>query len=114
MEVFGYLQVLHLLVPILCIKMIDSHQKWRAVGIRAIATMTERVEPHAIMRQAGDEAEDDCCCPICLMTYREMREQKRALVKTKSCGHVFCGLCLKEWLVDRVDCPLCRMDIKST
>jgi len=29
------------------------------------------------------------------------------------CGHCFCSVCVKKWLLQSPDCPLCRVEVES-
>ena len=39
-------------------------------------------------------------CPICM--------QPGCTVALKSCGHIYCNLCITSWLPNNGTCPVCR------
>ena len=43
-------------------------------------------------------------CPICVGTMRDAARPGSITM----CGHIFHGCCLKEWLMIRPSCPICR------
>ena len=48
-------------------------------------------------------------CSICLDCYSENEEL--AWPKTSKCNHIFHAECIKMWLKDHNECPLCRVNI---
>jgi len=48
-------------------------------------------------------------CSICLDNYE--RGEKMATPKTDKCNHVYHEECIKIWLKDHDDCPLCRTNL---
>ncbi|GJN24544.1 hypothetical protein PR202_gb12290 [Eleusine coracana subsp. coracana] len=55
-------------------------------------------------KQAGRDAEQACCCPVCLETYADA-DVVRVL---PDCAHVFHRACVDPWLRLRPTCPVCR------
>jgi len=49
-------------------------------------------------------------CPICLLTFKSNKQSGTELLSTV-CGHIFCGGCLREWLLQSQQCPVCRARI---
>ncbi|CAJ1956871.1 unnamed protein product [Cylindrotheca closterium] len=52
-------------------------------------------------------AKDECC--ICLECYT--KGETICAPATKRCDHVFHESCIKEWLREQDQCPLCRVDL---
>ena len=46
---------------------------------------------------------DDSCCPICLEEY----DNNKKIIKL-NCNHIFHESCIKEWFVEKDNCPNCR------
>lgn len=44
-------------------------------------------------------------CTLCL---EEMKDPS-----TTTCGHVFCWICIQDWIKEKTECPLCRQSILS-
>ena len=45
-------------------------------------------------------------CPICLEKYK-IGEYKR---KLHFCNHIFHKKCIDKWLINNINCPICRKD----
>ena len=63
---------------------------------------------------------DDDTCPICMgelkrdfITNGDSLLDYRQVVETP-CTHVFHVDCLKQWMVNKIECPICREDIEQT
>ena len=50
-------------------------------------------------------------CPICIEDFSETHPEKR-LVLT-DCNHCYHETCLKDWLLQRANCPVCRHDFNG-
>jgi hypothetical protein len=46
-------------------------------------------------------------CPVCMDTADQILSDKRKLVST-TCGHVFCGKCIRSAIQRQHSCPTCR------
>ena len=49
--------------------------------------------------------EDSLSCPVC----RDLLLASHTL----KCGHIYCGLCLAQWLAKNPVCPICREDVRG-
>ncbi|KAF2149842.1 hypothetical protein K461DRAFT_270417 [Myriangium duriaei CBS 260.36] len=65
-----------------------------AVGVRY------RLADEKVMGWIGAESPQQRKCTLCL---EEMRDPAAT-----TCGHVFCWTCVRDWLAERPECPLCR------
>jgi len=66
-------------------------------------------------KRASDEAESghETVCPICLYSYKEIKQKGERLVSTQ-CGHVFCYKCMDEVMEATngdTKCPICNKRI---
>ena len=46
-------------------------------------------------------------CPICL----EQLNNKDTIYKVIKCNHIFCSICITEWLKNNSFCPMCKNDL---
>jgi len=46
---------------------------------------------------------DNTECPVCMVDV----SNARAL----GCGHVFCDDCIRTWILEKPNCPMCRKDV---
>jgi hypothetical protein len=51
-------------------------------------------------------------CPICMLTFRELRTEGRSMVSTR-CGHVFCARCLPRALERQAGLEKTRVFLKN-
>ncbi|KFV40614.1 E3 ubiquitin-protein ligase RNF8, partial [Tyto alba] len=53
----------------------------------------------------NDVLENELQCTICSEHFIE--------AVTLNCAHSFCSYCINEWTKRKVECPICRQEIKS-
>ncbi len=58
-------------------------------------------------------------CSICLYDLVSLDNQRKEYVGMDNvlllpCGHAIHDKCISEWLLNHVDCPICRQDLEST
>jgi len=49
-------------------------------------------------------------CPICLDTLEQIKAANKKVTST-TCGHIFCGPCIKQAIVEAKQCPSCRKSL---
>lgn len=49
-------------------------------------------------------------CPICLDTLEQIKAANKKVTST-TCGHIFCGPCIKQAVVESKQCPSCRKSL---
>jgi len=75
---------------------------------------TPETQPHDD-KTAQDETEsnDDTGCPICLYSFKQIKQKGMRLVSTQ-CGHIYCHKCMDE-VMDATngdtECPICKKRI---
>ena len=47
-------------------------------------------------------------CPICLINYKVA-----SILKRLPCGHIYHKKCIRDWLVNKDECPICKYDLKK-
>merc|ERR1719219_3196637 len=64
-------------------------------------------------RAVLDSADEEGNCPICFeyMDPQAMTEELRTM---EGCGHVFHATCIKSWFGVKRDCPLCRLQPRTS
>lgn len=72
-----------------------------AVGLTAAAI--DAIGSHKFCRGKSD---DDDSCAICMSEY-----QTGDIIRTLPCGHKYCQKCIDPWLVEHVECPVCRKEV---
>lgn len=69
----------------------------------------DSTKPHATVSVEDNEpvakkARDDAKCPICLTLYKDP-----SIIRT--CEHVFCFDCIRKWISQKPNCPLCKQRV---
>ncbi|KAF1671486.1 RNF8 ligase, partial [Pygoscelis papua] len=64
-----------------------------------------RAQKEEVLNQMNDVLENELQCTICSEYFIE--------AVTLNCAHSFCSYCIKEWTKRKVECPICRQEIKS-
>jgi len=59
-------------------------------------------------RDLGMDDEDEDCCPICLVMFKEGDE-----VRSLPCEHDFHKSCIDAWLGNNASCPACRYSLQN-
>ncbi|NXL55729.1 RNF8 ligase, partial [Chordeiles acutipennis] len=64
-----------------------------------------RAQKEEVLNQMNDVLENELQCTICSEYFIE--------AVTLNCAHSFCSYCINEWTKRKVECPICRQEIKS-
>ncbi|XP_054250807.1 E3 ubiquitin-protein ligase RNF8 [Indicator indicator] len=64
-----------------------------------------RAQKEEVLNQMTDVLENELQCTICSEHFIE--------AVTLNCAHSFCSYCISEWTKRKVECPICRQEIKS-
>ncbi|NXQ52397.1 RNF8 ligase, partial [Anthoscopus minutus] len=64
-----------------------------------------RAQKEEVLNQMNDVLENELQCTICSEYFIE--------AVTLNCAHSFCSYCINEWMKHKVECPICRQEIKS-
>ncbi|NXO33763.1 RNF8 ligase, partial [Locustella ochotensis] len=64
-----------------------------------------RAQKEEVLNQMNDVLENELQCTICSEHFIE--------AVTLNCAHSFCSYCIDEWMKRKVECPICRQEIKS-
>ncbi|NWT81745.1 RNF8 ligase, partial [Lanius ludovicianus] len=64
-----------------------------------------RAQKEEVLNQMNDVLENELQCTICSELFIE--------AVTLNCAHSFCSYCINEWTKRKVECPICRQEIKS-
>ncbi|XP_033368476.1 E3 ubiquitin-protein ligase RNF8 isoform X3 [Parus major] len=64
-----------------------------------------RAQKEEVLNQMNDVLENELQCTICSEHFIE--------AVTLNCAHSFCSYCINEWMRRKVECPICRQEIKS-
>ncbi|NWW29992.1 RNF8 ligase, partial [Panurus biarmicus] len=64
-----------------------------------------RAQKEEVLNQMNDVLENELQCTICSEYFIE--------AVTLNCAHSFCSYCINEWMKRKVECPICRQEIKS-
>ncbi|NWI90043.1 RNF8 ligase, partial [Pitta sordida] len=64
-----------------------------------------RAQKEEVLNQMNDVLENELQCTICSEHFIE--------AVTLNCAHSFCSYCIDEWTKRKVECPICRQEIKS-
>ncbi|XP_010164079.1 E3 ubiquitin-protein ligase RNF8 [Antrostomus carolinensis] len=64
-----------------------------------------RAQKEEVLNQMNDVLENELQCTICSEYFIE--------AVTLNCAHSFCSYCIREWTKRKVECPICRQEIKS-
>ncbi|XP_054018387.1 E3 ubiquitin-protein ligase RNF8 isoform X3 [Dryobates pubescens] len=64
-----------------------------------------RAQKEEVLNQMTDVLENELRCTICSEHFIE--------AVTLNCAHSFCSYCISEWTKRKVECPICRQEIKS-
>lgn len=95
------------------VNMIGFAQLLRAAMRRGLLHSSNAAPKGALEKNTVMPTEDDPqltenpTCSICLEDFSDLS----TVVKTKTCGHLFCRRCLQNWLQVNRNCPLCREDL---
>ncbi|XP_005005467.1 E3 ubiquitin-protein ligase RNF8 isoform X3 [Cavia porcellus] len=64
-----------------------------------------QAQKEEVLSHMNDVLENELQCIICSEYFIE--------AVTLNCAHSFCSYCISEWMKRKVECPICRKDIKS-
>ncbi|NXT26278.1 RNF8 ligase, partial [Syrrhaptes paradoxus] len=64
-----------------------------------------RAQKEEVLNQMNEVLENELQCTICSEHFIE--------AVTLNCAHSFCSYCINEWTKRKVECPICRQEIKS-
>ncbi|NXK60884.1 RNF8 ligase, partial [Sylvietta virens] len=64
-----------------------------------------RAQKEEVLNQMNDVLENELQCTICSEHLIE--------AVTLNCAHSFCSYCINAWMKRKVECPICRQEIKS-
>ncbi|NXN91564.1 RNF8 ligase, partial [Rhinopomastus cyanomelas] len=64
-----------------------------------------KAQKEEVLNQMNDVLENELQCTICSEHFIE--------AITLNCAHSFCSYCINEWTKRKVECPICRQEIKS-
>ncbi|XP_016079229.1 PREDICTED: E3 ubiquitin-protein ligase RNF8 isoform X2 [Miniopterus natalensis] len=64
-----------------------------------------QAQKEEVLSHMNDVLENELQCIICSEYFIE--------AVTLNCSHSFCSYCINEWMKRKVECPICRKDIKS-
>ncbi|XP_042749334.1 E3 ubiquitin-protein ligase RNF8 isoform X1 [Lagopus leucura] len=64
-----------------------------------------KAQKEEVLNQMNDVLENELQCTICSEHFIE--------AVTLNCAHSFCSYCIDEWTKRKVECPICRQEIKS-
>ncbi|XP_006079892.1 E3 ubiquitin-protein ligase RNF8 isoform X1 [Bubalus kerabau] len=64
-----------------------------------------QAQKEEVLSHMNDVLENELQCIICSEYFVE--------AVTLNCAHSFCSYCINEWMKRKVECPICRKDIKS-
>ncbi|NWI56317.1 RNF8 ligase, partial [Calyptomena viridis] len=64
-----------------------------------------RAQKEEVLNQMNEVLENELQCTICSEHFIE--------AVTLNCAHSFCSYCIEEWTKRKVECPICRQEIKS-
>ncbi|XP_029800734.1 E3 ubiquitin-protein ligase RNF8 isoform X2 [Suricata suricatta] len=64
-----------------------------------------QAQKEEVLSHVNDVLENELQCIICSEYFIE--------AVTLNCAHSFCSYCINEWMKRKVECPICRNDIKS-
>ncbi|NXA76881.1 RNF8 ligase, partial [Thryothorus ludovicianus] len=64
-----------------------------------------RAQKEEVLNQMNDVLENELQCTICSEHFIE--------AVTLNCAHSFCSYCINQWTKRKVECPICRQEIKS-
>ncbi|XP_032195689.1 E3 ubiquitin-protein ligase RNF8 isoform X6 [Mustela erminea] len=64
-----------------------------------------QAQKEEVLSHVNDVLENELQCIICSEYFIE--------AVTLNCAHSFCSYCINEWMKRKVECPICRKDIKS-
>ncbi|XP_060045711.1 E3 ubiquitin-protein ligase RNF8 isoform X2 [Erinaceus europaeus] len=64
-----------------------------------------QAQKEEVLSHMNDVLENELQCIICSEYFIE--------AVTLNCAHSFCSYCINEWMKRKIECPICRKDIKS-
>ncbi|XP_012928423.1 E3 ubiquitin-protein ligase RNF8 isoform X3 [Heterocephalus glaber] len=64
-----------------------------------------QAQKEEVLSHMNDVLENELQCIICSEYFIE--------AVTLNCAHSFCSYCISEWMKRKIECPICRKDIKS-
>ncbi|XP_058410441.1 E3 ubiquitin-protein ligase RNF8 isoform X3 [Diceros bicornis minor] len=64
-----------------------------------------QAQKEEVLSHVNDVLENELQCIICSEYFIE--------AVTLNCAHSFCSYCINEWMKRKIECPICRKDIKS-
>ncbi|XP_055993342.1 E3 ubiquitin-protein ligase RNF8 isoform X2 [Sorex fumeus] len=64
-----------------------------------------QAQKEEVLSHVHDVLENELQCIICSEYFIE--------AVTLNCAHSFCSYCISEWMKRKIECPICRKDIKS-
>lgn len=87
----------------LCCKILDL--SWKARGLFEAMANSFFGKMEYGRQSSPQELERHGDCPICF-------DKPHQPVTLSDCDHVFCEVCISEWLEKEKTCPVCRMEVK--
>nr|XP_012602353.1 E3 ubiquitin-protein ligase RNF8 isoform X2 [Microcebus murinus]XP_012602354.1 E3 ubiquitin-protein ligase RNF8 isoform X2 [Microcebus murinus] len=64
-----------------------------------------QAQKEEVLSHMNDVLENELQCIICSEYFIE--------AVTLNCAHSFCSYCINEWMKRKIECPICRKDVKS-
>ena len=68
---------------------------------------TASIDPDILVESSQKYIDDYSCC-IC-----QLIPNPQTAIEDENCGHLFCSLCIDEWLKTKINCPICKMKISK-
>ena len=71
----------------------------------------ERLRIDVCQYEKEHSCEDASSCSICQNEEQEEEEEEEKEMVTTKCNHVFHSECLKQWVLIKTTCPMCRASL---